>query len=432
MSEAVERWLTANALHLKTVSPGGPFDDLEPLREVLRDVRVIGMGESTHGTREFFRLKHRVFQFLVHDMGFTVLAMEASESAARAVDAYVNGGPGDAARLIARLGFWTWRTEEIVEMVEWMREHNRTAPEAKRVRFVGIDPQRCADSAERVSGFLREVSPERADADRNLLDLLARARPGTAVDPEQRLRAAADDLTGFLEGHRAEFAARTSPGAAEEAVWHARALARAADLVTRPLHGVSVEESALAVRDAYMAEAVISLLQSTRHRVAVWGHNGHIATGTYANGVPALGSLLRRRHGDAYYALGLLFGEGTFLARRGSDLEGRPVPHRLRRGIRSIEARLAAAVPGDYLLDFRGAEPGSAAGEWLRERHSQRSFGANVPRLTYRFNVAPLVPALEYDGIAFVAVSRCSHLLPLPPSEETTNVPHKRCSQRDI
>ncbi|MFU0243373.1 erythromycin esterase family protein, partial [Streptomyces scabiei] len=116
-SDGVDRWLTENALPLQKLSPGGPFDDLEPLRGVLRDVRVLGMGESTHGTREFFRLKHRILQFLVREMGFTALAMEASESAARALDAYVNGGPGDAVRLIARLGFWTWRTQEIVELV---------------------------------------------------------------------------------------------------------------------------------------------------------------------------------------------------------------------------------------------------------------------------------------------------------------------------
>lgn len=412
--DGVERWLTAHSMPLRSLSPGGPFDDLEPLREAARDVRVLGMGESTHGTREFFRLKHRILQFLVRDMGFTALAMEASESAARAVDSYVSGGKGDAVRLVARLGFWTWRTQEVVELVEWMREHNRTASPAERVRFVGIDPQRCADSVDFVRAFLQEVSPSRADADGTALDVLARARPGTEVDPEQRLRVAAVDLAGFLEGHRAEFAARTGPQAAEDAVWHARALARAADLITRPLHHASVTESALAVRDRYMAEAVTSLVDDASRRVAVWGHNGHVAAGTYANGVPALGSLLRQRYEDAYSALGLLFGKGRFLARRGRDVEGPAVPHRIGRGFRSIEARLATAVPGDYLLDFRGAESGSAAGRWLRDQHQQRSFGANVPRLTYRFHVAPLVPARDYDGIAFVAVSNCSRLLPAP------------------
>lgn len=58
------------------------------------------MGESTHGTREFFLLKHRLLEFLVREMGCRAWAMEASESAALAPDASVGGAPGDAARLV--------------------------------------------------------------------------------------------------------------------------------------------------------------------------------------------------------------------------------------------------------------------------------------------------------------------------------------------
>lgn len=415
MPDDIGPWLSANAVPLTTLSADGPLDELEPLRAPLDEVRILGMGESTHGTREFFRLKHRLLRFLVLEMGCTALAMEASESAARAVDAYVHGGPGDAARLLDRLGFWTWRTEEVLDLVEWMREHNRTAPATGRVSFVGVDPQLCADSVAVVRAFLRRVAPERDATE--LLDVLSEARPGSRPDPGQRLRVAAEDLAAFLEGHREELARRATADAADEAVWHAGALARAADLVTRPLRTRDVEESALAVRDRYMAEAITSLAGTTGGRIAVWGHNGHVATGTYANGVLSLGSRLRRRHGDAYYALGLLFGKGSFRARRGDDLEGDAVAHRVGRGGRTVESRFAAAVRGDYLVDLRAADPGSAAGRWLRAAHHQRSFGSNVPRLTYRFHMAPLVPAREYDGIAFVARSTCSR--PLPPLRGT-------------
>jgi erythromycin esterase len=61
------------------------------------------------------------------------LAMEASPSAARALDAYVRHGTGDPERLVARLGFWTWR-------IEWLRAHNRDLPEERRVRFVARTP----------------------------------------------------------------------------------------------------------------------------------------------------------------------------------------------------------------------------------------------------------------------------------------------------
>lgn len=79
--------------------------------------------------------------------------------------------------------------------------------------------------------------------------------------------------------------------------------------------------------------------------------------------------------------------------------------HRVGTGIRSIEARLADAVSGDYYADLRtGPEP------WLDSPQAQRGFGANV----HRFHTAPLVPARDYDGFAFVARSTCSHLLAGP------------------
>ncbi|MFH9328734.1 erythromycin esterase family protein [Streptomyces althioticus] len=122
-------------------------------------------------------------------------------------------------------------------------------------------------------------------------------------------------------------------------------------------------------------------------------------------GIPALGSPVRERYGDACYALALLFGKGSFLARRGDDLQGPPVRHRVGTGIRSIEARLADAVRGDYYADLRaGPEP------WLDSPQAQRGFGANV----HRFHTAPLVPARDYDGFAFVARSSCSHPLAGP------------------
>ncbi|MFB6822270.1 erythromycin esterase family protein [Streptomyces virginiae] len=421
MSNAMDGWLAAHARTLDTLDPGAPYADLEPLRGVLRDVRIVGLGESTHGTREFFRLKHRVLEFLVREMGCTVLAMEASESAAHAVDAYVCHGVGDPVRLIARLGFWTWRTEEMLDIVEWMRAHNRGVPADRRVRFVGIDPQLAADSVAAVGSFLGQVAPERA-ADLAELEVLARARPGSGPDPEQRLLHRARAVAEFLDDHRAKFAALTSPEAVAEAVRHAGILCRAADLVTRSLDPGSPRDNVFAVRDRSMAEAVVRLTESdgdgggsgdgTAGPVALWAHNGHIAKGVYGNGVPALGSHLRARFGDRYYALGLLFGKGSFRARSADRTQGPGVRHRIGTSLRCLEGRLATAVPGDYYVDLRAADPSAADTRWLREPSAQRSFGAAVPRLTYRFHIAPLTPAEDYDGLAFVSRSSCSRPLP--------------------
>ncbi|MDI3418721.1 TraB/GumN family protein [Streptomyces luteolus] len=94
MPDDIARWLTERPRPLDTLTPGAPTDDLKPLGETLRGARIVGLGESTHGTAEFFRLKHRIVEFLVREEGFTVLAMEAGQSAALAVDLYVRHGVG--------------------------------------------------------------------------------------------------------------------------------------------------------------------------------------------------------------------------------------------------------------------------------------------------------------------------------------------------
>ncbi|MFB6532457.1 erythromycin esterase family protein [Streptomyces noursei] len=421
MPDDIARWLIERARPLGTLTPGAPTDDLEPLHDILRGVRIVGLGESTHGTSEFFRLKHRIVEFLVREAGFTTFALEASASAVCGLDAYVRHGTGDPAQLVARLGFWTWRTQEMLDLVEWLREHNRGLPEDRRVRFVGVDPQRCADSVKAVAAFLGRVAPAYA-AGMPELKMLAQAHPASQPDPEQALMCRAEELVGFLADHQEEFAQCAAADHADrvpepaddidQVLEHARILVRAADLVTRSPDLCSGEDSVFAVRDRYMADAVARLVDDNPEgRVVVWAHNGHIAKGMYGEGVPAMGSRLRERYGDAYYALALLFGKGSFLARRGNDIQGLPVRHRIGTGIRSIEARLADAVPGDYYADLRTADPSPEVAPWLHDPQVQRSFGASVPRFVYRFNVAPFVPAKDYDGIAFVARSTCSRML---------------------
>jgi hypothetical protein len=71
-------WLLSVAVPLATVQPGADVTDLAPLRAMVGSARLLGMGEGTHGTREFFLLKHRVLQYLVSEMGFTHFAIEAT------------------------------------------------------------------------------------------------------------------------------------------------------------------------------------------------------------------------------------------------------------------------------------------------------------------------------------------------------------------
>lgn len=118
--------------------------DLAALDKVIGNSRIVGLGEDTHGTHEFFQMKHRLLQYLVQKKGFTIFSIEASMPQAYRLNDYVLDGKGDPKKLIADMGFWTWDTEELLAMVKWMYIYNQTAE--KKIKFTGFDMQSQPDN----------------------------------------------------------------------------------------------------------------------------------------------------------------------------------------------------------------------------------------------------------------------------------------------
>lgn len=94
-ADPVATWIRKNAAPLKTVDAGNGFADLQPLKAMIGDARIVALGEATHGASEFFRLKHRLVEFLAAEMGFTVFSIEAPMPDAYALNDYVLYGKGD-------------------------------------------------------------------------------------------------------------------------------------------------------------------------------------------------------------------------------------------------------------------------------------------------------------------------------------------------
>src|SRR3981081_2527880 len=94
-------WLRDNIYPLRTVDPAGDdFRDLEPLRDIVGDARVVSVGESMHRVHEFYQVRHRVARFLIAELGFTSFVMESGFPEGQAVNDWVLGGPGDLTELL--------------------------------------------------------------------------------------------------------------------------------------------------------------------------------------------------------------------------------------------------------------------------------------------------------------------------------------------
>lgn len=154
---AAVAWVRDHAIPLRSVQAGSGFADMQPLDSVIGDARIVSLGEATHGTREFFQLKHRMLEYLATEKGFTVFSIEASMPEAYRVNQYVLHGEGDPKQLLKGMYFWTWDTQEVLDMILWMREFNQSGK--GQVAFTGFDMQTPTLSIQAVRDFLLARDP---------------------------------------------------------------------------------------------------------------------------------------------------------------------------------------------------------------------------------------------------------------------------------
>lgn len=156
------QWLKHHAVPIQTVEAGHGFADLQPLDKVVGDARIVELGEATHGTREFFQLKHRMIEFLASQKGFTIFSIEANMPEAYRLNDFVLNGTGDPKQLLKGMYFWTWNTEEVLDMILWMREYNKSGK--GRIEFTGFDMQTPTASMETVRKFVLSMDRPYYDA----------------------------------------------------------------------------------------------------------------------------------------------------------------------------------------------------------------------------------------------------------------------------
>jgi erythromycin esterase len=363
-------------------SRAGGFDRtaLAPFLGQLRQVRVVGLGEASHGTKELVEARLDLMRHLVDELGFDRLVLEASSSACDELDDYVLGGSGDRDALLTGLGSAMWDTVEFAAVVDWLREHNASVAPSARVHLLGVDIFNTAVARrrvlERVPGATGVL--ERVGAGEALGVLGAHAR----IDRE-------------LQRDLHALAAQPETAPVE------RELASIVQWVDAHLTGEDdVARLDIFARTRMMAENLLRLLGDGA-KAAVWAHNFHLSIGfpeverfTDASAPPNMGRLLRDALGDRYYALGSEVGEGTYLTRRQEadglgDFATGTAP---RAPDGSLPALLAEVAGGDALVDLRDV-PADAEPLVIH----QLPWALGDPPILY----ARMSPA-AYDGVLYV------------------------------
>ena len=350
--------MTSAAGHVLT---GGP-DDFDPVLRLIGNAQFVLLGEASHGTHEFYRIRTELTKRLILENGFTSVAVEADWPDAYRVNRYVQGRSVDDDAEEALAGFrrfpqWMWRNADVLDFVGWLRAHNDTLPRERRAGFYGLDLYALHSSIEAVLAYLRIVDPEaarRAQARYACFDHFG-ADPqaygyATSLGLGPSCEAAVVAQLTDLRRAAAEYAqrdGRVEPDDFFYAEQNAR-LVRNAERYYRAMFGDHVQSWNL--RDRHMAEMLEALVRfnQDQHRqpekVVVWAHNSHVgdarATEMSMRGELNLGQLVRTRHGLDAVGIGFLTYGGTVTAASDWDEPAQRM-------------QVRPALPGSYEALFR-------------------------------------------------------------------------------
>lgn len=329
--------------------------DLKTLKDMIENTKILALGEVTHGSSEIYKMKSRVVKYLIAENGFDVFALEACMPEAYRLNDYITNGIGNPRELIKGMHFWIWETEEMLELIHWMRGYNSN--HIKKIKFTGIDMQYYNGALEEIESICRIADDisimELLDSLKSQLkhyELCRKSKENKSMMSEMYFKEKLGELRNFAIG----IADSTNRD------WFLQNV-RILEQYSREYDGV--------YRDMCMAENALWIQRhNSSSKMIIWAHNSHIQkTGK------SMGSYLSEKLKSEYKAVAFTFHEGTYTGR--SDT-----------GIATLIAQ--TSYPGTFeyyfhsckipifLLNLSKQSKGNKMSKWLLSEHEFRNVGA--------------------------------------------------------
>lgn len=352
--------------------------------------KIVALGEASHGNVEFQQLKLSVFQNLVENAGIRAFALEGDYGGCEYVNRYIHGGEGTAEQAAAAIGFAIYRTDEMADLISYMRKYNETAKAGDDLRFYGFDMQNWSYNLQ----YLTEACKASGIDVTELKKLEDNDEADGGYDIEEQTRIIMEIKKELQESD-------------------AKDIKQADHLADTLLQNISlgkVIDSAVegnALRDQRMAENVMWILSMEEQRgnacIFISGHNGHIErSGNYGTDNRVMGNILSDELGEGYFAIGTDFYKTNCNLPKS---DGKRITHTFY----SYDPLAKAAKKAGYdmcWLDFSKVPENSKLKEQITDHVSMGSLGEGYSAFlmsifpqSYRISQSP---EKLYDGMIFV------------------------------
>ncbi|MDP7742224.1 MAG: erythromycin esterase family protein [Lentisphaeria bacterium] len=376
-----QQWLKAHASPLQHLAPHQHTHDLKAVLEIIGDNRIVAMGEQTHGTREFFQFRNRVFQYLAEHHGFNYFLLEAHLDEGLLTDRILQTRVPGPKELLRR-DYFNWRAMEMRQNLVWIAKYNQGKPPGKRIHYWGIDMQECYQAINILLKYLQDKEDLGARAEKlyapyrpygNLMQMMTYYEQSPEFKEQCRLGVMA--VIQLFEDNREMLIAKSSPEAY-------RTMRQLTEIVRQNEHLYGTSDVLL--RDFYMAKNLKWIVDNAPDdaRFFLTAHNLHLIKQQIRVRMPHIGvdepiRYMGAQVYDDHRGTICNFGFATFSGRCNALAGDRIGVHELQPNAAAHEADLAASGGGASVIDLRQLPAA------LDELKLFRSIGLLIPEKIY-------------------------------------------------
>jgi erythromycin esterase len=364
------------------------------------DVKIIGFGEATHGNIEFQTLKKDLFKAMIKNENVHVFVLEGDFGGAQQINQFILNGVGTAEEAIKALDYGIYKTEQMIELVQWMHDYNLTVDEQDKIYFYGNDMQRYDYSKK---GLLDYYAQVHADNAKKFTTELEHVSNKTMRDLSNNqlieLDKTIDTIINDLQSNKAIYEKKSSKDAFSFAAQYAQIMKQRTQLFVN-------DGNYMNLRDEYLAENLqwIVEYEATKghDKVLMSAHNGHIEkTSASMAGYQSMGQYLNEQYKEHYFAIGTDFVNNTFQAQNGSgERKEYSIEHHnvLVDAFSDIDSNL-------FYVDFETAKQSKELADILSQKQRMGNIGDDFRpwyKLTQMLYTIKMTPEEAYDGLIVV------------------------------
>lgn len=361
--------------------------------------QIIALGEAAHGNKEFQELKLSVLKELVEKYEVKSFALETDFGEGVVINEYIHGGDGTAENAVNNLSFTIYHTQQMINLVTWMREYNDNVPDDEKLSFYGFDLQNPQTDVEYVKEYLDKTKTVHDFNETDTLNVLLEEDITLSDESTQNAIEMLKAMKAELENSREKYIENSDQEEHELALHCVENILYCVELFSADSNEYGFYNNK---RDELMAQNVMWILEHEQDkgntRIMIAGHNGHIAksSGYYVS----MGDNLNQKYGDHYLAIGTDYfnttdniannnGRGNYSFCSADPLAAQA---------KFIDSQM-------YYLDFEQIESDSKLYSMIHSKMSMGSLGEGYSFFMRFLNSSHRiseVPTELYDGMIFV------------------------------